>query len=95
VEMLSPVTSLLAWRQIMADALGRPITVSKIEEASSRGAALLALEALGEVGNLEDVEAPLGETSEPDAERHGIYRSALARQLELYNVAVEKMKKVG
>jgi gluconokinase len=84
-----------AWRQIMADALGRPITVSKIEEASSRGAALLALEALGEVENLENVDAPLGETSEPGAERHEIYRSALARQLELYNIAVEKIKKVG
>jgi gluconokinase len=84
-----------AWRQIMADALGRPITVSKVEEASSRGAALLALEALGEIGNLEDVGAPFGETSEPDAERHEIYRAALARQLELYNAAVEKIMKVG
>jgi gluconokinase len=84
-----------AWRQIMADALGQPITVSGVEEASSRGAALLALEALGEIEDLENLEAPLGETSEPDAERHETYRSALARQLELYNLAVEKMKKAG
>jgi len=43
------------WRQIMADALGRPVTVSKVEEASSRGAALLVLEALGEIEDLEKI----------------------------------------
>jgi gluconokinase len=35
------------WGQIMADVLGRPVTLSRAEEASARGAALLALEALG------------------------------------------------
>ena len=33
--------------QIMSDALGKPITASTVEEASSRGAALLVLEAMG------------------------------------------------
>jgi hypothetical protein len=28
----------------MADVLGRPVTISRVNEASSRGAALLALE---------------------------------------------------
>jgi gluconokinase len=36
-----------AWTQIMSDALGKPITASAVEEASSRGAALLVLEAMG------------------------------------------------
>ena len=40
-----------AWTQIMADALGKPITASAVEEASSRGAALLVLEAMGEIEN--------------------------------------------
>ncbi len=35
------------WTQIMSDALGKPITASTVEEASSRGAALLVLEAMG------------------------------------------------
>ncbi|MEZ4770469.1 MAG: gluconokinase [Caldilineales bacterium] len=36
-----------AWLQIVADALGRPLTLSSAPEASARGAALLALEAIG------------------------------------------------
>jgi gluconokinase len=78
-----------AWTQIMADALDKPITASAVEEASSRGAALLVLEAMGEIETLEGVEASLGETFEPDSERHEVYRSALARQHKLYDAAVE------
>jgi gluconokinase len=77
------------WTQIMSDALGKPITASTVEEASSRGAALLALEAMGEIEALENIGAPLGETFEPDSERHEIYRSALARQRKLYEAAIE------
>ena len=36
-----------AWMQIMADVLGHPVTASTVDEASSRGNVLLALEALG------------------------------------------------
>jgi gluconokinase len=73
----------------MSDALGKPITASRVEEASSRGAALLVLEAMGEIEALESIGAPLGETFEPNSERHEIYRSALARQRKLYEAAVE------
>ena len=71
------------WTRIMADVLGRPVIVSGVEEASSRGAALLALEGLGEL-EIEDSQVPLGETIRPDPERHEIYRQALARQRRLY-----------
>ena len=77
------------WTQIMSDALGKPITASTVEEASSRGAALLVLEAMGELEALENIGAPLGETFEPDSERQEIYRSALARQRKLYEAAIE------
>ena len=77
------------WRQIMADTLGRPVTVSKVEEASSRGAALLVLEALGEIEELEAVDAPLGETADPDPACHETYRAALARQRRLYDATIE------
>lgn len=40
------------WVPILADALGLPITLSGIEEASARGAALLALERLSTSGSL-------------------------------------------
>jgi gluconokinase len=75
------------WIGIMADALGRPVTTSGVQEASSRGAALLALERLGEL-EIEDAEAPLGEVFEPDPERHEIYREALARQRRLYEAVL-------
>jgi gluconokinase len=75
------------WTGIMADALGKPVTTSAIQEASSRGAALLALERLGEL-EIEAAEAPLGETFEPDPERHEAYREALARQRRLYDAVL-------
>ncbi|MBA3953530.1 MAG: gluconokinase [Rubrobacter sp.] len=75
------------WTRIMADALGRPVTLSGVEEASARGATLLALEALGGPG-IEQREVSLGETFEPDPERHDIYREALARQRRLYEAVL-------
>jgi gluconokinase len=75
------------WTGIMADALGRPVTTSGVQEASSRGAALLALEKLGEL-EIEESEAPLGETFEPDPERQAIYSEALERQRRLYEAVL-------
>jgi gluconokinase len=75
------------WTGIMADALGRSITTSGVQEASSRGAALLALERLGEM-EIEESEAPLEETFEPAPERHAIYREALERQRRLYEAVL-------
>jgi len=77
-----------AWMRIMADALGRPVFPSRVKEASARGAALFALEALGAIDAVEDVPAPLGEPLEPDPEAHAVYREALARQRELYDVSI-------
>ena len=70
--------------QIVADVLGRPVVASAEEEATSRGAALLAIEALGAIPALEEVPAALGATYAPDAERHATYRAAIARQQRLY-----------
>jgi len=77
-----------AWTGIMADALGKTITASGVKEASSRGAALLALERLGAL-EIEDAEAPLGETFEPDPTRHEAYTEALARQRMLYDAVLK------
>jgi gluconokinase len=75
------------WTGIMADALGKPVTTSAVQEASSRGAALLVLEKLGEL-EIEEAEAPLGETFEPDPGRHEVYTEALARQRRLYEAVL-------
>jgi gluconokinase len=73
-----------AWMQIMADVLDRPITVSGVEEATSRGAALLALEALGHLKDVATLPAPMGRTFEPRGENVRIYAAATRRQEELY-----------
>ena len=72
-----------AWLQIIADALGRPLALSPEEEATSRGAALLALSALGRLDDFAAVRQPPGERVEPVAARHAHYRAALARQQAL------------
>ena len=72
------------WLQIITDVLGRTVAVSKVGEASARGAALLALEAMDALEDLEEAQ-PLTETLfEPDNGRHEIYRGAAERQRELY-----------
>src|SRR6185295_965931 len=43
------------WLQIIADVLGRPVLLGGAPEASIRGAALLALEAVGKIANIEAV----------------------------------------
>ena len=77
-----------AWMQIMADVLGQPVVASAVKEASSRGAALLALEALGFLDSLEEVETPLGARFDPCPERHQRYRKALERHDRLYGLLI-------
>jgi len=72
------------WVQIMADALARPITVSRVREASLRGAAVLTLERLGEKPR----EAPLGRVFVPREDRAEAYRAARDRQRRLYDDVV-------
>jgi gluconokinase len=73
------------WVQIMADALGRPVTLSGVPEASLRGAAVATLERLG----VEATPAPLGHVFEPRRDRADAYRSARDRQRELYEATRE------
>ena len=70
-----------AWCQLMADALARPITLSAVEEASLRGAAVATLERLGET----PATAPLGRTFEPRPDRADAYREARERDRRLYD----------
>jgi gluconokinase len=69
------------WVQMMADALGRHLTVSAVEEASLRGAAVLTLERLGKPSP----PAPLGRVVEPRTDRADAYRAARERQQWLYD----------
>lgn len=85
-----------AWVQIMADVLGRPITPSAEPEASSRGAALVALDRMGLLpGGLDGLPAPDGAASAPRLEHHGIYQRALRRQRELYRRTIDGLLPSG
>ena len=72
------------WAQIVADALGRTVELSPVREASSRGAALLALERIGAIRDLTSTRPVAGTTYEPDNARHALYRAGLARQQAVY-----------
>ena len=70
----------VAWCQLMADALARPITLSAVGEASLRGGAVATLERLGKTAP----EAPLGRTFEARLDRADEYREARDRDRALY-----------
>ena len=78
-----------AWMQIMADVLGRPVLASAEPEASSRGAALLALEALDLLGHPLEHEMPrVSRRFEPVPAHTERYRAAAERQRRLYDAVL-------
>lgn len=74
-----------AWMQMMADAIGRPIYAGKLKEASSRGAAMFAIETLA-LGTPAQVAA--GRLYRPRAAASRVYRKAEARQEALYRALI-------
>jgi gluconokinase len=78
------------WTQMMADTLGHRVLICREREATSRGAALLALERMGAVGSVNDLPPDLGETFEPDKAKREIYSAALIRQRRLYKRIFEE-----
>ena len=73
------------WLQIMADVLGRRLAFGGSAEASSRGAALLALETVGKIATIDEDLSAIEQVFEPDMTRHARYQAGLARQEELYD----------
>ncbi len=84
------VLSSPAWLQIMADVLQRPIIASSVQEASARGAALLALEALGIYDDVGDAPDLFGAIYQPNSQNSAVYKNAIARQQHLYDMLVER-----
>jgi len=78
------------WTQMMADALAHPIVQCVEPEATSRGAARLALERLGAIPNIHAVTAKYGDTIQANAANSALYKSALARQRQLYSKLFEE-----
>jgi gluconokinase len=74
-----------AWMQMMADAIGRPIAAGRLKEASSRGAAVFAIEKL-ELGTPDAVSA--GRVFRPRAAATRAYRKEEVRQEALYRALI-------
>ncbi len=78
------------WLQVMADVLGRTVTVCVEDEATSRGTAIVALASLGLWPKLDVVPAALGETFEPDPHRTELYRKLAKEHHMLYDRVIAK-----
>jgi gluconokinase len=77
------------WQAIVCDAIGAPLLESLESEASARGAALLALEALGVLGDVAEVPLQVGVQLMPNPENHTIYTRMLEKQNALYSKIYE------
>lgn len=78
------------WAQILADVLQLPLTVSDEAEATSRGVAVLTLEALGQIQNLDDLPAASGRLVSPVEEYGPIYQAGFERRQDLYDLLVNR-----
>jgi gluconokinase len=77
------LTASRAWTQILANAFGRPLHVLAEPEVTARGAAILALRALG-VSTLDAHPPSIADTFESQPEHVKALRDARARQIWLY-----------
>ncbi len=77
-----------AWMQMMADAIGRPLSASRVKEASGRGAALFAIETLG-LGDAVERDPGVGRVFTPRAQATMAYRKGEARQEALYDALIK------
>ena len=78
------------WLQTMADVLEGEVHVPTEEQATSRGAAILALNAIGAWEGLDDVMPEIAAVYRPRGEHRGVYRAAIERQALLYDAVIRR-----
>jgi gluconokinase len=74
---------------MMADAIGCEVMTGAFKEASSRGAAIFALEALG-LASAEQLEPGEGRKFTPNPAATAAYKKAEKRQEALYEALIDK-----
>jgi gluconokinase len=82
-----------AWLQLLADAFEHPIiALPPGEEASARGAALLALESAGLIGSLDNADDPArdGRTIAPRPDQAELCQAAMDRQGRLMDALYDR-----
>ena len=78
------------WTQIIADTLGRNMTLPDTREASSRGVVLLALETIGKIEKIEQILTPKGSDFSADKTRLKVYRVARQRHTNEYRQILDQ-----
>jgi gluconokinase len=73
-----------AWLRMVTDVLGLPVTLSAVQEASARGAALMALEGIGRLPSALDADLEPGRTLTPHPRRQEAYARARERHERFY-----------
>lgn len=81
------------WTQIIADVLGRDLTLPDTHEASSRGAVLLVLETIGKIKAIEKVPTPEGRRFEPIKANLAYYKRARAEHNSIYQQIFDQKRK--
>jgi gluconokinase len=76
----------------LADALNQPVYLSQAKEASARGAALLAFEALGTIPDAGAVPHLVTKPYLPDEARHQKFVELIERQITLYSQVVQSTR---
>ncbi|MEJ7848131.1 MAG: gluconokinase [Pyrinomonadaceae bacterium] len=77
-----------AWTQIIADVLGKNMSLPDTREASSRGAVLLALETIGKIENVGKISTPKGEEFHFDKKRRAAYQNGRKRHDSFYDLLI-------
>jgi gluconokinase len=74
------------WTQIIADVLGRNMSLPPTREASSRGAVLLALATIGKIENIEKISTPEGKKFEFNRRKVRVYKAARSKCEKYYDL---------
>jgi gluconokinase len=80
------------WTQMIADVLGRNLTLPNTHEASMRGAVLLALETAGRIKKIEDTPQSSGKKFSADKSRKTVYAKARKAHQQVYETLIDREK---
>lgn len=72
------------WIQTTSDVLGKEINISKDNQDTGRGVAIMALKALGQIRNFNDISTEIEEKYYPNEKNHKIHKEFIGSHLKLY-----------
>lgn len=72
------------WIQTTSDVLGKEINISKDDQDTGRGVALMVLKALGQIRNFDDIGTEIEEKYYPNEKNHKIHMELIGSHLRLY-----------